>query len=89
MTDMEQSLYRQVLADHDYVVRLRRHFHRHPELAKEEYETQGAIEQELDKASSCGRISTPCRFSRRTIRNIRVSRPERCTPAAMTGTTPP
>jgi amidohydrolase len=49
MTDMEQSLYRQVLADHDYVVQLRRHFHRHPELAKEEYETQGAIEQELDK----------------------------------------
>ena len=49
MTDTEKSLYEQVLADHDYVVQLRRHFHRHPELAKEEYETQGAIERELDK----------------------------------------
>ena len=49
MTETEKNLYEQVRADHDYVVQLRRHFHRHPELAKEEYETQAVIERELDK----------------------------------------
>ena len=49
MTETQQFLYNEVLKDHDYVVQLRRWFHRHPELAKEEFETQKAIEQELDK----------------------------------------
>ena len=49
MTETQQFLYNEVLKDHDYVVNLRRWFHRHPELAKEEFETQKAIEQELDK----------------------------------------
>jgi len=49
MTELEQSLYSQVLADHDYVVQLRRHFHQHPELGKEEFETAASIERELDK----------------------------------------
>ena len=49
MTETQQYLYDQVLKDHDYVVSLRRWFHQHPELAKEEFETQKTIEQELDK----------------------------------------
>jgi len=48
MNDLERSLCEQVRADHDYVVALRRWFHRHPELALEEVETQARIEQELD-----------------------------------------
>ena len=49
MTETQQFLYNEVLRDHEYIVNLRRWFHRHPELAKEEFETQKAIEQELDK----------------------------------------
>lgn len=49
MTETQQFLYDRVLEDHDYVVSLRRWFHQHPELAKEEFETQKAIENELDK----------------------------------------
>ena len=49
MTDLQKYLYEQVLADHAYVVDLRREFHRHPELGKEEFETAAAIERELDK----------------------------------------
>lgn len=49
MTALQELLYRQVLEDHDYVVSLRRWFHQHPELGKEEFETQKAIERELDK----------------------------------------
>ena len=49
MTETQQYLYDQVLKDHEYVVSLRRWFHQHPELAKEEFETQKTIEQELDK----------------------------------------
>ena len=49
MTETQQYLYDQVLKDHDYVVSLRRWFHQHPELAKEEFETRKTIEQELDK----------------------------------------
>lgn len=48
MTEIQQTLYDQVLADHDYIVALRRWFHQHPELAREEFETQKRIEQELD-----------------------------------------
>lgn len=49
MTETQQFLYNEVLRDHEYIVNLRRWFHRHPELAKEEFETQKSIEQELDK----------------------------------------
>lgn len=35
--------------DFDYVVGLRRHFHKFPEIAKEEVQTQKKIEEELDK----------------------------------------
>ena len=49
MTDLERTLYEQVLADRDYIVAQRRAFHRRPELAREEFETAAAIERELDK----------------------------------------
>ena len=49
MTDLEKKLYDAVLADHGYVVALRRELHRCPELSAEEYETQAIIERELDK----------------------------------------
>ncbi|MBR0161331.1 MAG: amidohydrolase [Oscillospiraceae bacterium] len=48
MNELEQELCRRVREDHPYVVELRRHFHRHPELPKEEFETAARIEQELD-----------------------------------------
>jgi len=35
--------------DPPYIVALRRHFHRHPEIAKEEFHTAERIEAELDK----------------------------------------
>jgi len=38
-----------VQKDHEYVRLLRREFHRHPELAKEEFFTAARIEEELDK----------------------------------------
>ena len=49
MTETQQFLFDEVLRDHDYIVSLRRWFHQHPELAREEVETQKAIERELDK----------------------------------------
>ena len=48
MTELEQELYEQVVADHAYVVALRRHFHQHPELPREEEQTARRIEAELD-----------------------------------------
>ncbi|MCR5090247.1 MAG: amidohydrolase [Oscillospiraceae bacterium] len=48
MNQLEKELYEQVLADRDYVIGLRRFFHENPELAREEYDTQARIEQELD-----------------------------------------
>ena len=48
MNELEQNLHRQVQEDHNYVVGLRRWFHQHPELAKEENMTAERIEQELD-----------------------------------------
>ena len=48
MTDLEKRLYDQVLDDRDHVVALRRYFHQHPELPKEEEQTARRIERELD-----------------------------------------
>ena len=48
MNQLEREIVEQVHADHDYVVNLRRFLHQHPELPKEEFETQKCIEQELD-----------------------------------------
>lgn len=49
MNELEKKIYEETLADHEYVVDLRRYFHRNPETAKEEYGTAARIEEELDK----------------------------------------
>ena len=49
MTETQAVLYDRVMEDHDCVVALRRWFHQHPELGKEEFETQKTIERELDR----------------------------------------
>ncbi len=49
MKEIEESLKKDVLADHQYVVDLRRYFHSHPELSKHEYKTAERIEKELHK----------------------------------------
>ena len=48
MTEVRNILYRQILADWEHVTALRRRLHQHPELAREEFETQRIIEEELD-----------------------------------------
>jgi len=48
MNKLENTIYLQATADHDYVVGLRRFFHKYPELSAKEYETAKKIEQELD-----------------------------------------
>ena len=50
MTELEQKLYDQVVKDHPYIVGLRRYFHMHPELARQELNTARRIEAELDEA---------------------------------------
>ena len=49
MTEIESKLSEEIKADHNYIVELRRDFHRHPEIAKEEFRTAERIEEELDK----------------------------------------
>ena len=79
MTELESVLYQQVLADHGYIVGLRRHFHQHPELPREEEETARRIERELDaigvphrRAAVTGVVAQiegtkPCEGERRCI----------------------
>lgn len=49
MTARESKLFEEIKSDHNYIVDLRRHFHKHPEIAKEEFNTALKIEEELDK----------------------------------------
>lgn len=49
MKELEKLICQQALDDHEYVVSLRRHFHAHPELSKQEYKTADKIEEELHK----------------------------------------
>ena len=49
MTDLEKTIYEQVLAGRGEIVALRRELHRCPELSGEEFETQRIIERELDR----------------------------------------
>ena len=49
MTETESKLSEEIKADYNYIVELRRDFHRHPEIAKEEFRTAERIEEELDK----------------------------------------
>ncbi|MBQ9827113.1 MAG: amidohydrolase, partial [Lachnospiraceae bacterium] len=48
MPEITEILTQDVLNDHEYIVSLRRFFHMHPELAREEFITQQRIEEELD-----------------------------------------
>ena len=47
MQELEELLYTQAKEDHDYVVELRRYFHKHPELPRCEFNTASKIEEEL------------------------------------------
>ncbi|MEE1411932.1 MAG: hypothetical protein U0J83_07935, partial [Bulleidia sp.] len=47
MKPLEKILMEQVKQDHEYIVQLRRHFHKYPELPKEEFKTAEKIEEEL------------------------------------------
>ena len=49
MNELEKVICNDVMADHQYVVDLRRYFHMNPETAKEEFGTAKHIEEELDK----------------------------------------
>lgn len=49
MTELEELIQKQALSDHEYVVALRRYFHIHPELPKQEFNTAKKIEEELAK----------------------------------------
>ena len=54
----------------DYIVEMRRHFHMHPELSFEEFETTKRIAEELDKMEE--RFNTVLDFSR-TILEVNTS----------------
>ncbi|MBQ1506611.1 MAG: amidohydrolase [Erysipelotrichales bacterium] len=49
MNNVNTLLWEEIRKDHEYVTGLRRHFHRYPEVALEEYRTTEKIEEELDK----------------------------------------
>ena len=49
MTEIENNIFNEIKNDHEYVVNLRRHFHKYPEIAKEEFQTALKIEEELNK----------------------------------------
>ena len=49
MSDQDEKIFDEIKGDHKYIVDLRRHFHKHPEIAKEEFQTALKIEEELDK----------------------------------------
>ena len=48
------ELREQVCAEKEYMISLRRDFHRHPELSLQERRTAGVIEQELERRGSGG-----------------------------------
>ena len=49
MTSLEDKIYSEAQNDHEYIVALRRYFHAHPELPKQEFHTAEKIEKELHK----------------------------------------
>lgn len=49
MAEYDEQIKKEIEKDFDYVVALRRHFHKYPEIAKEEFKTAAKIEEELDK----------------------------------------
>ncbi|SDO65660.1 M20 metallopeptidase family protein [Clostridium gasigenes] len=58
----------------DYIIALRREFHKHPELALEEYETSKKIKEELDKIGvtyvECGKTGVIATVGKGTGRTI-------------------
>ena len=46
MTSLEDKIYSEAQNDHEYIVALRRYFHAHPELPKQEFHTAEKIEEE-------------------------------------------
>ena len=49
MGAFEKVLFNKIKQDHEYIVDLRRQFHKYPEISKEEKKTALKIEEELDK----------------------------------------
>lgn len=43
------AINQKVQQEKEYLIKMRRHFHEHPEVSMEEYETANTIEQELDR----------------------------------------
>lgn len=44
-----ENIKKELAAEQDYLLALRREFHRHPEVSLEEYRTAKRIEEELDR----------------------------------------
>lgn len=59
---------------YDYMIGLRRHFHAHPEVSRQEYQTAQRVRQELD---SMGISWRPCGFETGTLAVIRGAKPGR------------
>ncbi|MCC8026534.1 MAG: amidohydrolase [Clostridium sp.] len=61
---------------YDYLIELRRHFHAHPEVSEQEYETSKRIKQELD---TMGIPWRPCGLDTGVLAEIHGGRPGRTT----------
>ena len=76
----------------DYIVSIRREFHRHPELSLQEFRTAQRIEEELDKFGiphmRVGETGVRCPLRRRMSASIARRMQALCTPAAMMRTLP-
>ena len=59
---------------YDYMIAMRRHFHAHPEVSREEHQTAKRIRQELDEMGISWR---PCGFETGTLATIKGSKPGR------------
>ncbi|MDD7450059.1 MAG: amidohydrolase [Treponema sp.] len=55
MTEIDKIIRTEIEQDFEYAVDLRRHFHKFPEVAKEEFQTQKKIIEELEKAGITAR----------------------------------
>ena len=49
MTTNQQQIHEEVTAIYDYIIALRRHFHRHPEPSLKEFETIQRIKEEVEE----------------------------------------
>ncbi len=57
MSELDESVLSQIKQNHQHVVELRRYFHMHPEIAREEFNTADKIEQELKALGlTCRRV---------------------------------